>query len=320
MFFIFFISCSSTDVISNPRPLSDFHVGINYPWWNYGTDFGTSAWGDLGMEHQRIQVESDFQKFAHSGIEVVRWFVLCDGRSSPEFDNDGFPTILEEEFYDDLDTVLDVAEQNELYIVPVLFDFYWLSIAEFHNGTQMGGHADTFSDVEKKEALLERVITPILEHYGDHASIYAWDIINEPEHAMLPPEDSWIGDGVSISDMIDFVGETTDLIHQYTNHFATLGSVDASSLQENWMTMKSDVLQFHYYDDAPFDIHKNSFLDNRPMIVGEFSSTEHSVSTMLSSIKNAHFTGAWLWSYHGEDDHSNIQLEEILDWNMSQEN
>ena len=314
MFLIFFLSCSSTERISTAIGLSNFHVGINYPWRNYGTDFGTSAWGDMGLENQRMQIESDMNKFSQNGIEVVRWFVLCDGRSSPEFDNQGFPTILEDDFYDDMDTILDVAQQYDVYIVPVLFDFYWLSVADFQNGTQMGGHADTFSQVEKKEALLERVITPILEHYGEHPSIYAWDIINEPEHAMMSPEDSWIGDGISVSEMTDFVMETTDLIHQYTNHFATLGSVDANSLQENWMTMKLDVLQFHYYDDSAFEIQKNSFLDERPMIVGEFSSTEHSVSTMLSSIKNTHFSGAWVWSYHGDDDHSNIQLEEIFDW------
>ena len=122
---------------------------MNYPWQNYGTDFGISAWGDMGLQSKRTQLDIDFQQLSDSGVEIIRWFVLCDGRSSPEFNVQGYPTALEEDFYDDMDTLLDVAEKHHLFVVPVLFDFYWLGSAEIINGTQMGGHADTFYDVDK---------------------------------------------------------------------------------------------------------------------------------------------------------------------------
>jgi hypothetical protein len=313
MLFHLLLGCSSSEELINPHTLSDFPVGMNYPWQNYGTDFGISAWGDMGIQSKRTQLDIDFQQISDSGVEIIRWFVLCDGRSSPEFNVQGYPTTLEEDFYDDMDTLLDIAEKHHLFVVPVLFDFYWLGSAEIINGTQMGGHADTFYDVDKKDSLVENVILPIFDHYGEHPSIYAWDIINEPEHAMTNPDDSWIGDGISSTDMIVFVSELTDMIHQHTEHLSTVGSVDFDNMQANWSDSKLDILQFHYYNEQPFEL-INTLEDDRPIVVGEFSSTENSVPNMLSSIHNADFSGAWVWSYQAEDQHSDIRLQEIAEW------
>ena len=60
-------------------------LGVNYPWLNYGHDFGTTAWGHDGVSSpkSRDTVEADLAYLQSQGVHVVRWFVFGDGRASP---------------------------------------------------------------------------------------------------------------------------------------------------------------------------------------------------------------------------------------------
>ena len=51
-------------------------VGINFPYMDYGKDFGRigskpPVW--LG------RIDKELQQFKNDGIFAVRWFILCDG-------------------------------------------------------------------------------------------------------------------------------------------------------------------------------------------------------------------------------------------------
>lgn len=57
-------------------------VGVNYPWYDYGWDFGAAppAWrGSLPTPRWYGAIDEDLERFASLGITVVRWFILGDG-------------------------------------------------------------------------------------------------------------------------------------------------------------------------------------------------------------------------------------------------
>ena len=61
-------------------------VGINYPWIDYGWDFGDppAAWVHAQnlpawREQKRNRIVSDFTRLADLGLFAVRWFILPDG-------------------------------------------------------------------------------------------------------------------------------------------------------------------------------------------------------------------------------------------------
>ena len=63
-------------------------VGINYPWIDYGWDFGDppAAWVNAQnlpawREQKRKRLVEDFTRFADHGLFAVRWFILPDGTS-----------------------------------------------------------------------------------------------------------------------------------------------------------------------------------------------------------------------------------------------
>jgi hypothetical protein len=300
------------------EPWPDFHVGVNYPWGNYGTDFGTSAWGNQGVGENSTAISSDFANLSEAGVKVVRWFILCDGRSSPEFNEQGEVTGLEDSFFSDMDSLLELSSEHEIFLVPVLLDFYWFSGSEMVNAVSLGGRTDIIQDPDKRKSLIDLVILPILQRYGDHPNIYAWDIINEPEHAMDFQAAGWLGGGIAAEELLDFVDQVTQAIHMNTKHLATVGSADLESMQEYWLESDLDLLQFHHYKDDIFDENYSQILDERDVVVGEFSSVEHSVQDSLSRIQQGGFSGAWVWSMNAEDQHSSLELNDLRNWNKEQ--
>src|SRR5215470_16715131 len=63
-------------------------VGVNYPWIDYGWDFGDPppAWVNTQhvaewRERKREQIVTDFRACAEMGLFAVRWFILADGLS-----------------------------------------------------------------------------------------------------------------------------------------------------------------------------------------------------------------------------------------------
>src|SRR5690349_4575561 len=57
-------------------------VGVNYPWVDYGWDFGAGPpdWnGGRTSPRWFDRLDADLERFRELGITVVRWFILADG-------------------------------------------------------------------------------------------------------------------------------------------------------------------------------------------------------------------------------------------------
>src|ERR687891_358199 len=83
------------DAISQPP----FLMGANLPWVHYGIDFGANAWrpdGGIAQPEEREEVEKAFAQLTVSGVQYVRWFLLCDGRAGIRFTDGGTPLSLDD--------------------------------------------------------------------------------------------------------------------------------------------------------------------------------------------------------------------------------
>ena len=293
----------------------DFHVGVKYPWFSYGNDFGENAWAVGGVEAHRATIDADFAAMADAGVAVVRWFVLADGRSGIEFDSDGLPVSLSAQALADLDAVVALAEENGLLLVMSLLDFWWLAPAEVINGVQLGGHADVIATAEGRVALIEGVLRPLLARYGQRRGIGAWEVINEPEWAIEVIGGGWLGDSVSQEAMLSFVDETAAVIQDETEHPATVGSASIAATQLLWVQRDLDLLTVHSYDDAAQNTDAAS-LSSVSCVVGELgtASIYGSLSENLTTLEQRGYGGVWLWSLRAEDDASALDLDAVADW------
>lgn len=289
-------------------------LGVNYPWLNYGHDFGTTAWGHDGVSSAKSKstVEADFAYLQSQGVHVLRWFLLGDGRASPEFAADGNVTGFDEYLYADLDAALTIAQKHNIYLILVLFDFHLADKANNVNGVQLGGRSKVITDSAIRQSFLDKALKPLLERYGKNRNIIAWEVMNEPEGAMTIPGGKWVDDAVNAAAMQAFVSDVVRYIHAYSSQYATVGSASRGWLGY-WTGSNLDFYQYHYYDKMesqyPLDYPYASLGLDKPCIFGEFptKNTKRTVAQYLDTVWKNGYAGALAWSYRAGDEFSDFR-------------
>ena len=161
-----------------------FVVGTNLPWLSYGGDFGANRWhaqGGVGRPDRIPALRDLLARLADEGFTHVRWFMLCDGRAGLRPGADGEPAGLDAFVFRDVDAAAEAIARAGLRAIFVVFDFHWFLPAVVVDGVQTRGRGDVATGPGPRARLLERVVAPILDRYGRHPSIAAWDVLNEPE-------------------------------------------------------------------------------------------------------------------------------------------
>jgi hypothetical protein len=311
-----------------------FLLGINYPWLNYGTDFGANSWGHTGLSDpdSRAVVEGDFSDLQSNGVRVVRWFLFCDGRAGIQINPDGTVKGLDPFVFKDMDAAVEIARKHKIMIVFVLFDYSMLQPAKpdpaakgaapDYIPVKLGGHREFVSNQKVRQTLLDNVVKPVLQRYGNDGAVVAWEVINEPEWVM-----STLGsrkDGICVPDMQDFVRQVALLVHQNTAQVVTVGGADRrwSSV---WKNVGLDFFQFHHYPYmewyVPYDRPADDLGLNKPVLIGEFPTkgTNRSLSSYLDlALKNG-YAGAFLWSYRATDKYTgwNSVRDQLSKWSAA---
>jgi hypothetical protein len=283
---------------ANPSPR--FLVGANLPWIHYGIDFGANGWrtvGGVAQPHERERLDRVFAQLSASGVESVRWFLLCDGRAGIRFNDGGRPLGLDEFIVRDLDTAIEAARLHRVQIIFVLLDFLWCDAARVVHGVQMGGRAAVLQDAAKREALLDLVFRPLFERYGHEPAILAWDILNEPE---------WIT-SVSTFDVGRFLTESIALARSMTSQPITVGSA-GTRWRDRYKTLGLDFYQVHWYDglekQPPLETPIEQLGFDRPVLLGEFPTkgSRRTHENIVATARAAGYAGAFYWSALSKDD------------------
>ena len=300
--------------------------GINYPWSHYGHDFGLTAWGHNGVSAESTVVDADFQELASCGIRTLRWFLFADGRASPEYDSSGYVTGFDSYFYNDMDAALSLAQKHGIYIMFTLFDFYLCDTTRMSGGVQLGGHSEWVSDIAKRQSLMDNALIPMLQIYGTHPNILAWEIMNEPEWVMQVDGGGNVGVPVTQAEMQGFASTIAQAVHEYApDQLVTVGCAYRKWL-DLWQGLGLDFYQYHYYDWMepwyPFDISFDQLGLDKPCIIGEFPTTNSNINldTYLERIWSNDYAGAFGWSYKSSDEFSNFNCQPYLDWRQTYTN
>ena len=305
-----------------------FLLGTNYPWLNYGHDFGCNAWGCDGASTGGAY-DANFADMNGKGVHVARWFVFADLRAGVTFAPDGTPTGVQQQVYDDLDRALEIAAAHNVYLDLVLFDFYLLKPAQIVSGVQLFGRSDLMTDPAKRAALLDNVVAPVLTRYKNQPYILAWEVMNEPEWVIsdLPEPDPQTPYPMTMAHFWDFTAGVSSLVRNLTNAYVTMGSAslkwhrvwtnafaDAHGLPRPDLTL----YQTHYYSwmdgwewvnhpdlgTTKFSALEQSYAAlglDQPMVVAEFDAPSGQATALLDTIAANGYAGAWPWAYPNVD-------------------
>ena len=181
---------------------------------------------------------------AAAGAEVIRWFVLADGRAGITFDDGGTPERLQPVVLDDMATALDRLGAHGLRMVPVLFDFTWADAARIVNGVSLGGRSPVLRDAVARHALW-RVVDTLVAPFGHHPGIALWDLWNEPDWMTAP----WRPPSRRLSPrrLRQCLSELALHVRWHATQPLTVGLASARGLPL-CRDLSLDVLQVHWYD------------------------------------------------------------------------
>jgi hypothetical protein len=297
------INSASNATISGPIYLDDYALETN---------------PKITFDFERLEVERDFADLRSvldrwCSERAARVFVFANGAAAPSFAPNGEVIGLDENFFQDFDALLNAARQSNIFLMPVLLDFYWCDTLKIESGVQVGGRSEIIRDQNKRQTFLDRALGPLIERYRNEPRIIAWDLINEPEWAMQEvPKDFQVGDPVLVSQMQDFVRQCAEVIHSRSLHPVTVGSARRKWLGY-WRGLGLDFYQFHWYDkfeaEEPFPwLPYHELRLDRPCIIGEVptASTRYSVSQFLEAAYDGGYHGLLVWSYRASDDFSDF--------------
>ncbi|KJJ83305.1 conserved hypothetical protein, secreted, partial [Candidatus Omnitrophus magneticus] len=315
-------------------------IGIgNLAWSNYGHDLGAGVQPDTAGQYLGYSVypQKLYDKMKKWENNVVRIFLFCDLRAGITFSSTltladgtvvpyGSPVGFTSNVYEDMQTLLDTAKNLNIKLMPVLFDY---RIADGINSYYEGEHPDLITDGAKRNGLVE-IFRPFIKAFGNNDSIYAWDVMNEPEMACEERENI-----VPLSDMKEFVRDFIEMIHTEAGLAkVTVGSFDKGDMMKNWVEeevdaiRQPDIYQFHYYDTMaewhPIDferldhnaanLEELSSLNGKPVIAGELDPTY--VIEKMDTLADNGYNGALFW-----DDADNPEwrvdpneLNELKNW------
>jgi hypothetical protein len=278
-------------------------VGVNYPWFDYGSDFGLGppSWrGGHSTPRWYDEIDQDLRHLRHLGVSVVRWFILADGltygtgddaprlrgwlRRRWHFDPPPLNGEILAHFSELLARFASVSQGTTscIQLLPVLIDFHFcqpgilLVMTPGNSGSSTmvtdrawvkQGRVDAISNDAKRARFLENALDPLLKTSQQYSDvIYAWELINEPD---------WVTEGwspnpqgerrVPESSMRAFIEEGSERIRR-AGFKPTVGFASADTLRRCGVV--SDVSQFHHYPGGATTLDRHEFDLG---IVGEFA-------------------------------------------------
>ncbi len=307
--------------------------GANIPWNSFGSDVGTHyQWGAL---YDPIWFETMFTNCQTYGINCLRLWLHCDGRTSPEFDTNGNVTGLDANFFANLDDILIKANNHNIMIIISLWSFDMTKNYTSSAGMYAGLHADLISNIAKTNSYINNALIPMVQRYSNTCNLLAWEVINEPEWSMAVAGGGTTEQTVTVQEMQRFVGMIAKAIHQNCSKMVTVGSASLkwnsdktnalatpcvgnfwknSQIQAAFNDPNAylDFYSIHYFDWMydpfvfdPFNLNYpySYWLLDKPTIIGECkgNSIFHTPSQMISNACINQFAGTLFWSINAND-------------------
>jgi hypothetical protein len=197
---------------------------------------------------------------------------------------------------------------------------------------------------EKRRAFFDRILDPLIDRcMGSRETIYAWEIINEPEWVVRGFWKRGANRNVSHDTMMEFIAEGIRRIEgkrleDGSPAFKTSVGFAHWKTWDKWngAMLGITLRQFHYYAQQNHKLPENLHSTEHPCIVGEFATArgcdwpdltdtnrEQTISNRLSCMETKGYPACFMWSANGSDpatQWTEDEQKEVIAYNVENKN
>lgn len=301
-----------------------FIKGVNLPWFDgaYGHDFGTyQQHPDWDISYTKAKAEVRFADIARMNVNVMRLWVF-QSWSGLVFDEEGYVSHIDPRFLQNLKEAISIAHRNGIKCYLCVL-------------TDVKDHHEKFCckktiplrniivDREARARFIKNVLIPFTEEMRDNPGVFAFDVLNEPEHEVAGRTGNWTEDGYSWHEMRAFLKLCVSVIHRTDKkRLVSVGSGwhDHENVMNGiYSGLDLDFFDYHrYHDDGELvpvlEIRKNLLRIGAPrreltlpILVGECGqyskdksddeTQRKAVSGFLRNGASLGYAGVVVWSY-----------------------
>jgi hypothetical protein len=247
--------------------------GTNTPWnrWNeFGGNFNESFWRE------------EFARLVIYGVNSTRVWLSCDADGHVRITEDGYVNGPTEKFWSDVDKLMEIAEEYQIYIMAAAISF-----DHVRQGRDVAAWKKMYGDPENRQSFVDNYIKELVTRYGDNPWFFAVDVSNEIEWV-------WENHDVDREDAIDLIARVANGVHENSDILVTQGMgagpkynstgtdfsegnvVSDESLSSKQPGAYLDFYKLHYYEwqdrwfSNPFDRSPEDWgIDDKPCVIGE---------------------------------------------------
>ncbi|KAK7466634.1 hypothetical protein BaRGS_00037291, partial [Batillaria attramentaria] len=156
-----------------------FLSGANTAWVKYGADFGNGQYSASRDAYLQL-----LANISQAGGNSMRTWVHVDGRTSPQFDDEGYVVSLDANgtFLSDFRRYLDDARAHNILVFATLWN--GASVSRQYKRLLQG----LLTDTSKLQSYIDHALVPWVRAVKDHPALGGWDIINEMEGVIITGE------------------------------------------------------------------------------------------------------------------------------------
>jgi hypothetical protein len=309
------ITVDGTDFVVDDNVI--FINGVNTPWDN---------WNDLGGSFDEEFWSTHFAELKDEGINATRIWISCNG-ANLDIQPDGYVNGPKEAFWNNMDTLLQLAEENGIYIMATVMSFDNFKDESNNNYTSWRAMLDS---EESMDSFVDNFIVPLSQRYNGFNSLWSIDLCNEPDWIYENEECGKIDwekicalfakEAAAIHENSDILVTVGFGIIKYNsdNYNGNYGSDEYLQSFYNNENAYLDFYEPHYYEwqkswfSSPFEVDPVTFGTDgsKPVVIGEFPATGFEGMSGSECYINAFsngYNGVMAWTSNGVDDCGSLE-------------
>lgn len=312
------MALSAGSRITLPSGKKIFVSGMNLAWVNYASDVGNSP-----LSSSTITVMDEAMKAVHdSGGNTMRIWLSTDGTKDPIYTN-GYVSGPGTSTIANIQKMLQLAKKNNILLMPVLMTHNFVN--KSINATILANNKTLLTTDTGLARYISNYVVPVVTAIGNDPNLICWEIFNEPEGMVQ----GWSSPAntVTQAQVQKAVNRITGAIKRavpgvlVSNGAAYMGAMswyadDALVAAGGDADGKLDFYMAHYYgwngtSNSPFTKAYAAWSLDKPLVIGEYASSDWSTSTnstskmqdagkvdtLLSFLDRAGYAGGLGWQY-----------------------